>query len=400
MADQQKLMPYHARIGLAIAFLVLRAPMAEAQAPCGPGYLVQSVACRADFTEYEANEIGFRIWLALPRARAGETVSSRIYVDIDAASGRKDDSREERAWLNTQRLKWGSNSTPIADNVVVWKVPSGLKDVPGSLTAHFMDRGFRLPVNEPSPPGMDLSGWWLYQLVNLGFTVPLESISGGYAVQRAEAAMGDGEHFISPVETTLAPIEIRGPFGGDLRRTVVEVASEPAEIVAESSRKLIFWPPRGMTGLQQLVVTEAGRSITGYIRLLDVKYSSADGGDLHIALDGLSGLTSPLRMLAYACVMGSGRFRTALDVLNGAPAGRFPNCLYNDLQGAGKTRRQYVITPRSVPPSGAVAVDMKVKAWNPYIKRYPENPSDLLSLGSGAPLMLDFAPLLDSHFRR
>jgi hypothetical protein len=215
MADQQKLMPYHARIGLAIAFLVLRAPMAEAQAPCGPGYLVQSVACRADFTEYEANEIGFRIWLALPRARAGETVSSRIYVDIDAASGRKDDSREERAWLNTQRLKWGSNSTPIADNVVVWKVPSGLKEVPDSLTAHFMDRGFRLPVNEPSPPGMDLSGWWLYQLVNLGFTVPLESISGNHAVQRVEIATSDGEHFVSPVETTLAPIEIRGPFGGD-----------------------------------------------------------------------------------------------------------------------------------------------------------------------------------------
>jgi hypothetical protein len=281
MCGRRKLAPYYLSPCAAIAFsLLLSGPISGAEGPCGPVYLGQSLNCGADFTEYEANELGFRVLLALPRAHEGETVSSRIYVELDRRADDKDDSREELAWLNTQRLRWGQNSTPIGDGVVVWTVPAGLKEVPDNLAAHLIDPGFRIPVNQEWPPGIDLSGWRLYQMMNRGFTIPLESVNESDAARIVEVAMNDGEHFISPLDPTLGRIEIRGPFNGDLRKTTVKLAFRQAEIVSESPQTLLFAPPKGSTGLQRVEVTEAGHSITGNVRLPTVKSSSERRSDL------------------------------------------------------------------------------------------------------------------------
>lgn len=344
---------------------------AERWGSCGPAFLAQSLVCREKYTTFHYTEAGNTVWLQLPYTRPGELISSRIFVKWDDEEQKGNPFHADQlARLEDGMLIWGENKAVVRDGIVVWRVPFGAEE--------WFKYMYGIPM-KPARAG--------------GLEIPISSSIQNYAPKRLLRPMNDGEHFMSPVEATEAPVEISGPFNGDLRQTSVRVGSQDAEIIAESQSGLIFKTPKGIEGPQVITLIEGAQTAVGSVRFVTVRLS--DNSNLGVEIGGLSSIGSPIRMLISTC---SFPYMTpAFSVQSGIAAGRFRECRPRDAgePKAKSQRRQLSIEPTAVSPGGLWSTNLTLS----FIRRSQIPFLDSLIAGDAGdpPIVIDFAPLFETQ---
>ena len=100
------------------------------------------------------------------------------------------------------------------------------------------------------------------------------------------------------------PIEVSGPFDGDIDTTAVKIGGSDVEVLAESPRKVVVQSPRDVVGPTEIEVKEANVVAKGEMNNLKVSLS-ADRTTLHkgevatlgVRVSGLKGLQNPVPLI-------------------------------------------------------------------------------------------------------
>ena len=100
------------------------------------------------------------------------------------------------------------------------------------------------------------------------------------------------------------PIEVSGPFDGDIDTTAVKIGGKEVEVLAESPRKVVVQSPRDVVGPTEIEVKEANVVAKGEMNNLKVSLS-ADRTTLHkgevatlgVRVSGLKGLQNPVPLI-------------------------------------------------------------------------------------------------------
>lgn len=290
--------------------------------PCGPKVLFPSEVCRTQYSYLAESSKDGEVRILLPHAQEGERISARIDI---VPAGPAESEADQRRRLSNMVLSWSANRALAGSGLLVWTVPH---PTPRPGRRDWLAIGSSLHA-DPFLPSTDAY-----------LTAPL----------RDEQKMSNPAYSLAPYQFGSTPIQILGPFSGDLRNTVVTVGSEKAEIIAESSSGVLFRPPQQLSGPQEVTVTEQGATATSLIHLLNIQFESvavrdpSKNEEVRVTVSGLSAIAMPLRMLAATCSLSWG---TNLRLLNGQKAGRFPQCT-----SISTERREYLIRSEGISPSG------------------------------------------------
>ena len=100
------------------------------------------------------------------------------------------------------------------------------------------------------------------------------------------------------------PIEVSGPFDGDIDTTAVKIGGREVDVLAESPRKVVVQSPRDVVGPTEIEVKEANVVAKGEMNNLKVSLS-ADRTTLHkgevatlgVRVSGLKGLQNPVPLI-------------------------------------------------------------------------------------------------------
>jgi hypothetical protein len=123
------------------------------------------------------------------------------------------------------------------------------------------------------------------------------------------------------------PVPVLGPFDGDAHSTSLQIGGKPAEILAESVRKVVARAPQGLLGNVPYVMRKGETEKNGSVRSLQIETSMPDRATLAVSVQGLTGLQDevPLRLdtnyifIRPADVSAVGQFHTQLDLLGIEP---------------------------------------------------------------------------------
>lgn len=100
------------------------------------------------------------------------------------------------------------------------------------------------------------------------------------------------------------PIEVSGPFDGDIDTTAVKIGGSDVEVLAESPRKVVVQSPRDVVGPTEIEVKEANVVAKGEMNNFKVSLS-ADRTTLHkgevatlgVRVSGIEGLQNPVPLI-------------------------------------------------------------------------------------------------------
>jgi len=87
-----------------------------------------------------------------------------------------------------------------------------------------------------------------------------------------------------------SPALVLGPFDGDSRTTSFEIAGEPAQVLAESVRKIIVRAPEKTLGPAAYVLRKGPVEKRGSVRCVTVETRRPDESTIAVSVRGLSGL--------------------------------------------------------------------------------------------------------------
>lgn len=131
----------------------------------------------------------------------------------------------------------------------------------------------------------------------------------------AGTASGTAGLEVPPVAQAGRPVSLTGPFDGDLANARVSVGGQPAEVLAESPRRLVARVPADVVGPAELTVEEAGTTSRGELRVLAVTLSAGKldlepgrSTALTVEVRGLAGLDQPVPLT----IVNRSRSRVAL----------------------------------------------------------------------------------------
>jgi hypothetical protein len=106
---------------------------------------------------------------------------------------------------------------------------------------------------------------------------------------------------LPPIGQAGAPITIEGPFDGDFSTSEITVGGQPAELLAESPRRLVATSPPDVVGPTTIVVRESGVAATGSYRAIVHELTAdrltllrGERATLTDTIRGLQGLESPI----------------------------------------------------------------------------------------------------------
>ncbi len=97
------------------------------------------------------------------------------------------------------------------------------------------------------------------------------------------------------------PLAIHGPFDGDLANTTLTIGGQPAEMLAESPRKLAVAPAPNVSGPSEYRLTENRLAVIAPCSVISLKLSApktslmrGERVSVHIAIGGLAGIRTPV----------------------------------------------------------------------------------------------------------
>ena len=97
------------------------------------------------------------------------------------------------------------------------------------------------------------------------------------------------------------PFPISGPFDGNTANTTLGVGGRPAELIAESPRKLVAAPPPNVSGPTSMQLKQGGVTAAAPVNVLKISLSApktslvkGERTTLHITVSGLEGIRQPI----------------------------------------------------------------------------------------------------------
>lgn len=128
---------------------------------------------------------------------------------------------------------------------------------------------------------------------------------------------------VPPVVQAGSPAPVLGPFDGDFRTTRFEIAGEPAQVLAESLRKIVVRAPENPLGITTYALRKGAMDKRGSVRSITIETKQADDSNLAIAVRGLAGLDDQVALklereyifIRPADVKTDGSYTTRLSLL-------------------------------------------------------------------------------------
>lgn len=100
------------------------------------------------------------------------------------------------------------------------------------------------------------------------------------------------------------PVEIKGPFDGDVRTTEITIGGQPVTALAESRRSVFFISPEQKLGPNEITIKENGVETKGNYRNLGVRLSApktnllkGESTTVTITVEGLNGIQQNVPLL-------------------------------------------------------------------------------------------------------
>ena len=138
------------------------------------------------------------------------------------------------------------------------------------------------------------------------------------------------------------PFPVSGPFGGNAANTTLGIGGRPAELIAESPRKLVAAPPPNVSGPTSMQLKEGGTTAAAPVNVLKISLSApktslvkGEHTTLHISVSGLEGVRQPI----------------PLQLTNTSP---------NTIQLAGGQTQVLTVAPGNLDPNRIYAADREL----------------------------------------
>jgi hypothetical protein len=138
------------------------------------------------------------------------------------------------------------------------------------------------------------------------------------------------------------PFPVSGPFGGNAANTTLGIGGRPAELIAESPRKLVAAPPLNVSGPTSMQLKEGGVTAAAPVNVVKISLSApktslvkGERTTLHVAVSGLEGIRQPI----------------PLQLVNTSP---------DTVQLAGGQTQVLTVAPGNVGPDRTYATDREL----------------------------------------
>jgi microsomal dipeptidase-like Zn-dependent dipeptidase len=244
---------------------------------------------------------------------AGDTISGT--VDTTPAGKSPEETAKNQDELNGVVIEVGETKTPSRDGLTKFKVPS---NAPSTIPLIVRDKGGKeiarttIPVKPSTGAGCQnnlqngqkgaaLAGADKNAAGSSGLKQP-NTIQVG---NKGEVPVSGGCDYQLPTNAQPGrPLEVRGPFDGDLKATKVLVAGKEVKVLAESPRKAVALSPSGVVGPADIEVLKHGVTVAkGSVRNIGVKLAAAklnlmkgETTPLTVTVFGLEGLNEPVSL--------------------------------------------------------------------------------------------------------
>ncbi len=222
--------------------------------------------------------------------RAGDTISGTVFTE---PAGRTPEERSRNAGVLeglVVDVGAGEETSRAEDGVLRIVVPAaattGKITIRGARDASIADAPFRVhpKITDFDPP-------------------PREAEPA--ADETAASEPNEHQDFgFSAIGQAGAPVGVSGPFDGEIRNTILEVAGHLAVPLAESPRGFVVVSPPDFVGVGELTVTEDGQVVArGEYRSLRIDLSApklslqrGERTQLKVEVSGLDGIEEPVRL--------------------------------------------------------------------------------------------------------
>jgi microsomal dipeptidase-like Zn-dependent dipeptidase len=246
---------------------------------------------------------------------AGDTISGT--VETAPAGKSSEETAKNQDELNGLVVEVAETKTPSSDGLTKFTVPS---NSPSTIPLVVRDKGGKeiartaIPVKPKAQAGCrnnpqsTLKGATAGVVNNPAAAAGNSQLAQPNSIQigkKGEAIASSGCDYQLPTNAQPGrPLEVHGPFDGDLKTTKVLVAGKEAKVLAESPRKAVAVSPSAVVGSAVIEVMKRGVTVAkGSVRNIGVKLAAGkltlmkdETTPLTVTVLGLEGLNEPVSL--------------------------------------------------------------------------------------------------------